>query len=67
MSISSCLIMIFSRWLALPHWGGMGEATILLMVLFPIKAVAQDTPVWEQYYEQMTSVDDAESESWANV
>ena len=80
MSISSCLIMIFSRWLAhcfprlspnsdrwFPFWGGMGEATILLMVLFPIKAVAQDTPVWEQYYEQMTSVDDAESESWANV
>ena len=80
MSISSCLIMIFSRWLAhcfprlspnsdrwFPFWGGMGEATILLLFLLPIKTFAQGKPLWEQYYEEITSVDDVDNDSWANM
>jgi len=59
--------MIFSRWLALPHWGGMGEATILLLFLLPIKTFAQGKPLWEQYYEEITSVDDVDNDSWANM
>ena len=42
-------------------------ATILLLFLLPIKTFAQGKPLWEQYYEEITSVDDVDNDSWANM
>ena len=43
------------------------HVALFLLFLLPIKTFAQGKPLWEQYYEEITSVDDVDNDSWANM